>query len=285
MAPHAARSAPITAIPSSTPSVEWIHDREEVFHDLWAEGINPETVFVDESFEACTAPETKQIIKWLGNVQGKRILDVGCGAGEGAVYFAKKGAFVTATDISAGMLRVVQRVALEHRVHVNVKQCSAEGLPFADESFDVVYTGNLLHHVDLEQTLVEMKRVLKPGGVLVSWDPLAHNPLINIYRRIAVDVRTPDEHPLKMSEIRVFERHFKEVKYECFWFFTLWLFINFKLCERIDPNKERYWKKIIKEHKRLEPVYTKLAALDQIFLKCFPFFKRHCWNIALHCVK
>ncbi len=75
------------------------------------------------------------------------------------------------------------------------------------------------------------------------------------------------------------------VKYECFWFFTLWIFLRFLLIERVNPNKERYWKKIITEHKRLEPIYTPLEKLDKAFLNRFPYFKRYCWNIVIFCVK
>ena len=82
-------------------------------------------------------------------------------------------------------------------------------MPFPDSTFDVVYAANLLHHVDIEETLIEAKRILKPDGVFVSWDPLAHNPVINIYRRLAMGVRTEDEHPLKMKEIAFFKKHFK----------------------------------------------------------------------------
>ena len=263
----------------------WLEQREEVFHDAWADSIDPSTVLVDDSFECCTAPEARQIMRWLGNIKGKKVLDVGCGAGEAAVYFAKQGAISTATDISSGMLRVVEQTAKYHNVDVETVQSSAERLPFEDNTFDVVYAGNLLHHVDLETTIIDMKRILKPGGVLVSWDPLAHNPLINVYRRIAMDVRTPDEHPLSVTDLKLFSKHFRSVKSRCFWFFSLWIFINFKLCERIDPNKERYWKKIILEHKRLEPVYKRLEKLDQVFLSVFPYFRRHCWNVAVHCKK
>ena len=75
--------------------------------------INPDEVMVDEFFEACTSPENRIILGKVGNLTGKRVLDLGCGAGEAAVYFAKKGALVTATDISSAMLEVVKKVALK----------------------------------------------------------------------------------------------------------------------------------------------------------------------------
>ncbi len=258
---------------------------EEVFHDGWAGSIDPDKVLVDEFFEACTSPENRIILEKLGDVRGRNILELGCGAGEASVYFAKLGALVTATDISGGMLEVVGRVAERHRVVVQICKCFSDNLPFEDESFDIVYAANLLHHVELEQTLAEARRVLRDGGIFVCWDPLAHNPLINVYRRMATQVRTVDEHPLEMSDLKCFRAFFSQVTYEATWFFTLWIFLRFYLIERIDPNKERYWKKILLEHKRLEPMYRGLELCDRLLLSLFPFLKRYCWNIVVICKK
>ena len=76
-----------------------ILDKEESFHDDWARSIQPHEVMVDEFFEACTAPENRLIMKKLGDVSGKKILELGAGLGEASVYFAKRGAEVIATDI------------------------------------------------------------------------------------------------------------------------------------------------------------------------------------------
>lgn len=258
---------------------------EEFFHDDWANSIDPADVMVDEYFEACTSPENRIILQRLGNLKDKKVLDLGCGAGEASVYFAKKGAHVTAADISGGMLEVVQQVAARHNTSVITKRSVSHALDCNDESFDIVYAANLLHHVEIEPTLAEVKRVLKPGGVFVCWDPLAHNTLINIYRRIATNVRTENEHPLRMSDIKTFKHFFSKVSYKATWFFTLWIFIKFYFIERIDPNKERYWKKILIDHRRLEKTYSFLEKLDQLFLRLFPFMRRYCWNIVLVCVK
>ncbi|MEM3101633.1 MAG: class I SAM-dependent methyltransferase [Candidatus Nitrosotenuis sp.] len=255
--------------------------RERVFHDRWAEDIDIDEVMVDESFEACTAPENRIIIKRLDNIKGKKILDIGCGAGEASVYFAKKGAHVTAIDISEAMLSVAERVARRHNVYIDTKISSSEDIGFPDETFDIVYASNLLHHVDIEPTLREVNRVLKMGGIFASWDPIAHNPLINIYRRMATEVRTRDEHPIRMNDLKIFYRYFSDVKTEMTWFFTLLIFIKFYLLDRVHPNEERYWKKILREHKKLEKIYSRLERMDRVFLRLFPFLRRYCWNIVI----
>ena len=259
--------------------------KEEIFHDQWAESIVIDEVMVDEFFEACTAPENRIILQNLGNLQGRSLLEIGCGAGEASVYFAKKGALVTATDISNGMLHVVNLVARKHNVQVATKQCFSGNLPFMDNSFDFVYAANILHHVNITDTIIEIRRVLKAGGIFVCWEPLAHNPAINVYRRIATEVRTTDEHPLKMSDIKKIRDSFRQVSAKGTWFFTLFIFIKYYFIDKIDPNKERYWKKILTDHKKLEPIYSKLEKMDNFLLKYCPFLKRYCWNIVLYCKK
>lgn len=259
---------------------------EREFHNKWASEVSLDDIAIEEFFEACTAPENRLILNYLGDIRNKKLLDLGCGLGESSVYFAMKGAKVTACDVSEGMLEITKKLAEARGVKVETLQSYSDNLKFLeDESFDIVYAGNLLHHVDIEKTLKEIFRVLKEGGKFVSWDPLAHNPLINVYRRIATEVRTDDEHPLKMTDLDLFKKYFKKVSYETTWFFTLWIFLRFYLIERVNPNKERYWKKIIKEHKRLEKTYYKLERLDNKFLRLFPFFKRYCWNIVVFCEK
>ncbi len=255
--------------------------REELFHDRWSGSLDIDNIKVDEFFEACTAPENRLILSKLPEVKGKRLLELGSGAGEGAVYFAKKGADVVASDISEGMLNAARSLAQKHGVAIETRKCISESTGFADESFDIVYAASVLHHVDMDKTLNEAARILKKGGLFVSWDPLAHNPIINIYRRMASRVRTGDEHPLRVSDLAMFHRYFSRVDYEMTWFFTLMIFAKFYLIDRIHPNSERYWKKIIYEHSNLHRLYTTFEKLDNKVLNVLPFFKRYCWNVVV----
>lgn len=254
---------------------------EENFHDEWARSVNLEDIHPIEFFTVCTAPENRWIMKNLGDIKGLKILELGCGLGEASVYLSLQGAQVFSTDLSEEMLNTTSKLAQKYNTAVTTRKCSADKIDFPDESFDIVYAANLLHHVDIEQTLAEAKRVLVPGGRFVSWDPIAHNPVINIYRKMAKEVRTEDEHPLKMKELNTFKKYFKHLDWECTWFFTLIIFLKFYFIDKVGVNQERYWKKIISEHKALEPLYTKLERWDTKFLKVFPFMKRFCWNIAI----
>lgn len=257
---------------------------EAEFHDRWAEEIDVDQIDLETCFHGSTSPENRFIIEQLGSVRGLRVLELGAGAGENSVYFALQGAEVTATDISPGMLEVVQRLAARHGVRVETRVANAMALEFPDGSFDVVYAANTFHHVDPAVALREVHRVLKPGGRLCSWDPLTHNPVINIYRRMATKVRSRDEMPLSIHFVDDVRRLFSEVRYDTFWFFTLWIFMQFYLIERVHPNKERYWKKILFEEKRLRSLYLRLEKLDRL-VKKVPYFRRFAWNLAIVATK
>ena len=271
--------------PGPKPRMRELLQRERSFHDRWAESIDVDGIRVSDYFEACTAPENRFILDHLGDVEGKTLLDLGCGAGENSVYFARKGARCTATDYSPGMVEKALKLAAANSVQIEARTMNAMDIEFPADTFDIVYAANLLHHLpDPTVALREIHRVLKPGGKACFWDPLRHNPVINVYRRMAMEVRTEDEMPLDIGITKFIESLFSETVYDSFWLATLWIFLRFYLIERVDPNKERYWKKIIAERARLEPTYRRLERLDRL-VKQAPFMKRFAWNIAVVATK
>jgi SAM-dependent methyltransferase len=88
---------------------------------------------------------------------------------------------------------------------------NAEYLAFADNSFDLICGMGILHHLDLERSFSELSRVLKPNGTAVFLEPLGHNPVINLYRRLTPKMRTPDEHPLLVSDFEIATSRFSSI--------------------------------------------------------------------------
>lgn len=88
-----------------------------------------------------------------------------------------------------------------------------------------------------------------------------------------------------MSELEIFKSKFPEVKFRFFWLTTLVVFLKMYLWDWIDPSKERYWKKILADHRRLAGFYEPLERLDNFILGAFPWLGRYCWNVVVWCRK
>ena len=151
---------------------------------------------------------------------GSTVLEFGCGPGFFAPYLAARGAAVTGIDISQTAIAQAQERAIEQGVGSNLtlKVMNAEALEFPAQTFDLVCGVAILHHLDLDRAYGEIARTLKPGGRAVFLEPLGHNPLINLYRRMTPALRTEDEHPLLMRDLVLADRYFDERQNH---FFTL----------------------------------------------------------------
>lgn len=91
----------------------------------------------------------------------------------------------------------------------------AEALELPDGSFDVVCGTSIVHHLDV-RVYGEIARVLLPSGRAVFLEPLGHDPVINAYRRLTPALRTPDEHPLHLSDIEAAREWFAACEVEHF---------------------------------------------------------------------
>jgi SAM-dependent methyltransferase len=141
----------------------------------------------------------------LGDVAGLRVLDYGCGHAMAAVVLARRGARVTAFDLSTGYLAEARRRARANDVPVQLVQADGERLPFADASFDRVWGNAILHHLDLSIAARELHRILRPGGIGVFCEPWGGNPLLRWARQrwtYLGKARTPDEEPLGFRHVR-----------------------------------------------------------------------------------
>jgi len=107
----------------------------------------------------------------LAELAGKRVLEVGPGAGGHSALFAKYGAVMTSLDITPARARATEakfRLMGERAGHCHAVNGDSETLPFADGTFDIVYSNGVLHHtLDTEKAIAEVLRVLKPGGQAV----------------------------------------------------------------------------------------------------------------------
>lgn len=99
---------------------------------------------------------------------GKHVLEVGIGQGTDIASFAKGGAICHGVDITDNHLQLTARNFSLRGLTVDLHEGDATALPFADNSIDCVYSNGVVHHIpEIEKVLSEMRRVLKPVGVLM----------------------------------------------------------------------------------------------------------------------
>jgi ubiquinone/menaquinone biosynthesis C-methylase UbiE len=108
-------------------------------------------------------------------LRGKSALVIGCGFGDDAVHLAALGASVSAVDISPESVEIAQRRAAASGADIRFEVTPAETLPFGSASFDLIYLPDVLHHLDIHRALNEIKRVLKPEGLLLGNEPYTHS--------------------------------------------------------------------------------------------------------------
>jgi SAM-dependent methyltransferase len=97
--------------------------------------------------------------------RGRCVLEIGVGAGSDFANFARNGAVLTGVDLTPSAVKHTRRRLELEDLHAELRVADAEGLPFADASFDLVYSWGVIHHAPSPARVVrEVRRVLRPGG-------------------------------------------------------------------------------------------------------------------------
>jgi len=215
-------------------------------------------------YYAVTAASRACFRRWLtADVSGRRVLEFGCGPGSCSFELARRGAIVTGIDISAEAIRrATEKAEREGLAHASFRVMNAEALDFADESFDLICGIAILHHLALAPAFEELARTLRPDGRAVFIEPLGHNPLINLYRRLTPELRTRDEHPLRAADLRLARRFFGRVEVRCFHFFSLLAV----------PWRRSRW---------FAAALRRLDRLDQAVLSAWPALGRYYWTCVI----
>jgi ubiquinone/menaquinone biosynthesis C-methylase UbiE len=146
---------------SGATSLESVHARERAFHDAIAEGIDPASMPPrdDGGFG-------ESLLSSLGRLEGARVLELGCGAGDLTAQLVDRGAEVTAVDLSERMIELGAARIRAFRPAATVRWLAAtiEATGLDESAFDVVVGRWILHHADVRRAGDEIHRVLRPGG-------------------------------------------------------------------------------------------------------------------------
>ena len=150
---------------------------------------------------------------------GARMLEIGCSDGTRSIELSLLGADVIGMDISDVAIRRARESARNAGVRVHFDVGDAQNLAYDDRSFDVVFGSSVVHHLDVSRVAPEIARVTRAGGAAVFLEPLGHNPVIELYRRLTPDARTADERPLRAADLRRLRAGWLEshvTYYDCF---------------------------------------------------------------------
>ena len=213
------------------------------------------------------------IFKSLGNLQGKTVLDFGCGEGQLGVQMALLGARVVGIDISPDLIEVAcQRAQLDgisHRVDFRASDILESAPP--EGGFDFVVCTDSLHHVELARVLPILRRCLKPGGTLIAKEPICFSPSFQAVRN-----RLPIETVASPGDRQLTRQDLDEI---CGFFETsqITYFSLFGRFSRFLPNANR----IDRGHPITKATMVSLLGFDRLMLTALPFLKTLCGEAVI----
>lgn len=190
------------------PSLEARADLTPRIRDFWTRRVNAERIMGREitthdrgedgyfgDLQTQRYRSHRHLLPWItAMTPGKSVLEIGSGVGLDTYTMATHGLDVTAVDLTHVGVRTARQRFQRHGVPANFFVADACELPFAEASFDYVYSFGVLHHVaDTEKSISEVYRVLRPGGEARIM--LYHRRSVNelVHRALRVPFEERDE--------------------------------------------------------------------------------------------
>ena len=236
--------------------------REKDFHDNLFGDENEDRSGSEKYYVIMDSAESAYGSMIEQSCRGKRLLEFGCGVGNDSVKWLGMGAILTGIDISEEGVRVAREQIEKTDFTASFYAMNAEATEFKDKSFDMVIGTAIIHHLDILKSYEEIARLLDVGGRAIFLEPLGHNPLINLYRRLTPSLRTADEHPLLHKDILLAEKYFEKVSGKYYYLFALFA---------VPFSNMFFFKGLLRF----------LEGMDNAVMRLLPFLRKYAWYMIL----
>ena len=171
-------------------------------------------------------------------IKDKKVLEIGCAQGEDAILYSNYFLTYIGLAISDKAIEKAKSLKLKNADFI----CTdSHKLPLESDSFECVIVNRVLHHLDLEEALKEISRVLTKDGCMIFWEPLGTNFLFQIYRKLTPLARTPDERPFQFKDLNLIKRYFTFTNVKYFGFLNIFsAFIRIEFVRKILTGIDNY---------------------------------------------
>lgn len=213
--------------------------------------------------------EAKILNEKVATFKDKELLEIGSHSWIGWIKNKVVPKKITCINISKVELEKGAVNAKDLPFPIDFHLMDANNLTFPDESFDIVYGGAILHHLDIEKSIGHIHRVLRPGGYILFTEPLNMNPIYKVYRKLNKKERTPDEHALVRKDFKLIRSKFTFDHY-FFDFFTVGFgFLALKIYG--DKNYDNWINRL---GYNLDVFFSKIPLLHFLFARVIIYGKK-----------
>lgn len=240
------------------------NDRNKNFIENSKDSDTYEKFYGNRKYYKITKRSNQYVKNWIETkCKGKVFLDYACGNGGNAILAAESGASLSlGLDISSHSIKNARNSAdAKNLKNIRFFQADAENTMLPNSSIDLIICSGMLHHLDLSYAFYELRRILKPGGIILAVEALDYNPAIKIYRLLTPSMRTDWEkaHILSLKDIK-FARSF------------------------FDIGEIRYWHILGYLSGKFTSLFRPLEIIDRILEK-IPFVNLLAWIFTFELIK
>ena len=249
---------------------------------------NPEKFIINDVEDTHKILGTwEDVERELGDVKGKKILEIGCSSGWLSVFLAKQGAIVTGIDIGENLILAAKELAKINNVDCSFKVCSAADIKL-DETYDVIIGSAVLHHISEESVVKsfgEFYRLLKKDGIAIFTEPVENSKSFEILQNLMPIPGRPSI--IQRNKWKTYLKSLDDRPMSNLEFINAGKVNKFRSTKLYAHGLIIRLSKILgkKNYPRFIAANLFLKKIDKFLFKFFPILKRYCRQIVAVYIK